>query len=90
MQFVIELTDEMDARVRTRAADLGFGSGEDHVLAIVNAEVDAAASDPLDDPRLEALLVGRLDGPDAGPMTDADFDRIRQRAGLPVTQDLGK
>ena len=72
----LDLPDGLRSRVEARAAESGFASVELYVQALLVA--DAAGGSVIDDAQLEALLLGRIDGPfvDAD---DADFRRMRQK-----------
>ena len=68
----IDLPDALRSRVEARAAESGFDSVEAYVQALVLA--DAAGGPVVDDEQVEALLLGRLDG----PFVDADEGDLRQ------------
>ena len=72
----IDLPDELRSRVEARAAESGFASVESYVQALLIA--DAAGGPVIDDAHLEAMLLGRIDGPFV-EADDADFRQMRQK-----------
>lgn len=71
----IHLTDQLHARLESRAAENGFDSVQAYVEAVLFADTAGPA---IDDEQLEALLLGRVDGPFADADA-ADFKRMREK-----------
>ena len=65
----VEVPDDLLARAR-RA---GWRDVAQYLLSLMRADLDGVT------PEVEALLLRRIDAPDAGEMTDADFEAIRER-----------
>ncbi len=80
--MLIDFGEELTAKAKSLAANAGFQSAEAYGIAVVRA--DAAETGAPGDGELDARLVARFHAPDLGPMTDDDFERIRERAGLPI------
>ena len=65
----INIPDDLVAR----AERAGWRDVGQYLLSLMRADLDGVT------PEIEALLLQRISAPDAGPMTDADFDAIRDR-----------
>jgi hypothetical protein len=65
----VDIPDDLLARAR----QAGWRDVGQYLLSLMRADLDGIT------PEVEALLLQRLSAPDAGEMTDADFDAIRER-----------
>ena len=72
----IQLSEALRSRAEARATESGFDSLEAYVEALLLA--DATGGKALGDEQLEALLLGRLDGPFV-EVDDADFRQMRAK-----------
>jgi hypothetical protein len=81
----ITLSDELSARLRSRAVESGFDRIEDYVQSLLNAEV---SDDLTEDEELEQLLLRRIDDPRQVELTPGFVDEFKRQ----VTQrrKLGK
>jgi antitoxin ParD1/3/4 len=82
-RLTLDLPEDLRSKLQARANETGHASIEEHVAALIRADLQAdyGAPDPLkvrsqDD--LEARLLEGLQSP-ASEMTDADWDDMRQR-----------
>jgi plasmid stability protein len=82
----IQLPDALRSRVEARAAESGFDSVEAYVRALLLA--DAAGGPVIDDDQLEALLLGRLNGPFV-EADEADFRQMREKLKARLSRDPG-
>jgi hypothetical protein len=77
----VQLSAELKALAEARASAAGCADVAEYLAQLIRGEA-ASAPEGLSvnsDEELEALLLGRLQGPSV-EMTDADFDAIRQRS----------
>lgn len=70
----VNLPADIEAQVQRRAKESGYGSLDDYIVDLLRADSGTMA-----DAATEVLIRKRLESPDAGPFTDADFDRIRAK-----------
>jgi hypothetical protein len=80
-RLLIELPEEVENQIHARAIAAGCATTEEYVHALILADaadpgVPAALSFKTED-HLERFLIGRVEAPDKGEMTDLDFDAIR-------------
>jgi|HubBroStandDraft_4_1064222.scaffolds.fasta_scaffold429546_2 plasmid stability protein len=89
-RLLIDLPEEVNAKLRARAAQAGYASAEEYIQVLITADaLDPGAPSHLTfrtDQELEQFLVGRLGTEDAGEMTNGDFDAIRQRVRHTASQ----
>jgi plasmid stability protein len=89
-RLLINLPEEINVKLRARAAQAGYASAEEYIQVLIAAD----ASDPgapshltfRTDQELEEFLLSRLDTQDAGEMTDDAFDAIRQKVQRVASQ----
>lgn len=72
----IQLSDELQTRLRARAAESGFDSVEAYIEAMVRA--DAMGGPVMDETQLESLLRSRMNGPFV-ETNAADFQQMREK-----------
>lgn len=65
----INVPDDLVAR----AERAGWRNVEQYLLSLMRADLEGVT------PEIESLLLQRIATPDAGEMTDADFDSIREQ-----------
>ena len=71
----ISLPDNLRAAANERVARGEYPSLSEYLADLIRRDVEL---ERLEQERIEAILLERLDGP-SQEVTDADFDRIRQR-----------
>lgn len=79
----ITLPDELKAVAERRIAAGRFSNLSEYVSSLIQR--DRAETEDL-----ERLLRQRLNAGPATPMTDADFDRIRERVEVEIARRRGK
>jgi plasmid stability protein len=84
-RLTLDLTDELRTRLQARAAETGHKSIEEHVAALIRADVDSNDQDygapehlMASNENLEAKLNEGLASP-ASEMSPADWDDMRRR-----------
>jgi hypothetical protein len=82
-RLTIDLPEEIDQILRARAVAAGCSSVEEYVQALVRVDAnDPGGPSSLSfqgGAPLEEFLLQRISRPNAGEMTDATFDLIRDR-----------
>jgi plasmid stability protein len=88
-RITLELPDDIRARLEARAAEAGFKSVEEHVAALIRADLDADTREDQDygapedlkirsAEDLDAKLIQGMNSP-AREMTEADWDEMERR-----------
>lgn len=84
----LKLPDELQSKLQTRAGESGHASIEDHIVALVRADVEETDGEyqgdgpehlkVKDDADLEAKLLEAQNSP-ASEMTDANWEEMQRR-----------
>jgi antitoxin ParD1/3/4 len=77
----LPLSESLSAFANEQAASQGYGSAAEYIAALVKAEQKKKAKE-----KLEALLLEGLNSGPAKPMTDADWEALRQRVKARINQ----
>lgn len=86
--LTVQLPDDVKGLAEARAAEAGYADVGQYLAELIRGDTAAGPADLTvdSDDALEALVLGRLDGPSV-EMDEADFRQMRQkleaRVGLP-------
>jgi len=84
-RVTLDLPEELQSKLKARAEESGHASVEEHIAALIRADIDEPTGDQApdsvavrSDADLEAKLLEGLQSP-ASEMTSRDWDEMRQR-----------